>query len=310
VIDMGHDDEWELADRLREVLDAPVPPSRTNVDAVISRGRRWLALQRAGAVLGVVAVVGGISVAVLALRGVGDRGGGGARIPPAAAPVATSTTSPGQPGQAWSPVPLPPAPSTRCDGAQTLPAGPGLDPDPPAIAAFVGSVRGAAGQGHVADPVVARKDNVGSVDIFAEVSDTGGVGSVHLFQNPYVGSPLVAADKAAHGYSGCDAVLRVVRPSGAVLQWREKPTLSPPQQTELVDKATGRPAWPYLEPSPRVAIYLPDARVYDLTQSRYASASSKSPSTIHPYIVPRKTLPLTDRQFQAAAEDFVARLGF
>jgi hypothetical protein len=59
-----------------------------------------------------------------------------------------------------------------------------------------------------------------------------------------------------------------------------------------------------------VAIYLPDARVYDLTESRYASASSKSPSTIQPYIAPRKTLPLTDRQFQAAAEDFVARLGF
>jgi hypothetical protein len=157
--------------------------------------------------------------------------------------------------------------------------------------------------------VVARKDNVGSVDVFAVVSDTGGVGSVHLFKNFYVGSPLVAADKAAHGYSGCDAVLRVVRPSGAVLQWREKPTVSP-QQTAPREKITSQLAWPYLEPSPEVAIYLPDARVYDLTQSRYASLSSKSQSTIPPYIVPRKTLPLTDRQFQAAAEDFVARLGF
>jgi hypothetical protein len=304
--DVGHDDELELADRLREVLDTPAPPCRTNVDAVISRGRWRLALQRASAVLGVVVMVGGISFAALALRGVGGRGG--AQIPPAAAPLATATTSQGQPGQAWSPVPPSQPPGVRCNDASPQLPTPGLPPEAPAIAAFVAGLRDAAGQRHVGDPMAAHKDNANSVDVFAEVSDAGGAGSVHLSWSRYVGDPLAAATKDAFRRGGCDALYRTVRRSGAVLQLRQNVTAVPPETINKI--APNKLMWPYLEPSPQLAIYLPNEQVYGLTESRYAALSAKALSAVPHDIAARPTLPLTDQQLQAVAENFVSRLGF
>ncbi|MDT7787900.1 MAG: hypothetical protein QOF58_6319, partial [Pseudonocardiales bacterium] len=57
-----------IEEKLRGALDTPAPPPTTTLDHVLKRGRRRVFAQRAGAMLGVVAVVAGVGFGAATLN--------------------------------------------------------------------------------------------------------------------------------------------------------------------------------------------------------------------------------------------------
>ncbi|MGW4208248.1 hypothetical protein ACWEIJ_09705 [Lentzea sp. NPDC004789] len=197
-----------VEEELRGALDVPAPPAATTLEGVLRRGRRRLFVQRAGAVLGTLAVVGIIGFGSVVWNW----------------NQATPMTPGGSPGD-WpraSGVVRKPVDLNNTNGE--------CDPQMPTAL----MVRGFGAQRFSTDQLRRWREKaqevLPSLELGAqavqddlnmyeyEVTDERGTGSVRLSAGVFTGSPSNAADEALWSVGGCQAPRRVRAPDGTVYQ--------------------------------------------------------------------------------------------
>ncbi|KJK47584.1 hypothetical protein UK23_19980 [Lentzea aerocolonigenes] len=256
-----------IEEKLRGALDTPAPPPTTTLDHVLRRGRRRVFAQRAGAVLGVFAVVAGIGVGATTLNLAAPQSPAGGGDPDLGPAVVVHNLD-------WPRVNLP---------RRTL-----LDPKSPEIACggwrapTVGKERLSndkmrAWRSRIADLVPSALVDSSLVedvaDVFkVEIRDSVGAGTVRLAVGSFTGSPVAAADDAVWAAGTCDPPLRSVDSDGTVYQLNDARTNVPEQSTIQV-----------------LYVFRPDGKVFRVEQLNAGVNSAGR--------VTRPTLPLTEAEF-------------
>jgi hypothetical protein len=235
------EDENDLRRALRSALDgpAPPPPSPGGLDDALRRGRRRAVVQRVGAVAGVLAVVCGIGLGSVALRGVAA----GPEVGPADGPAVTGGFPSGVPTavpaeldlpEGWTPAPLPAQrPHGTWEPANTAPppAGRVVPPMPMCDAGSPENLHEFAAKvitvdleqlvlseiragGHVAhevrtSPPVAGKPAVAKTTYDVDIEAPGGTGGLSVSAGRWSGGDVLrAADAHAFVYGNCAPPLR------------------------------------------------------------------------------------------------------
>lgn len=225
-----------IEDELRGALDVAAPPAKTTLDDVLRRGRRRLFAQRAGAVLGVVAVVAGVGFGTAYVNSAGPSEP--ASPPPSLTeePVPPSQTldwqrvdTPAQRApQTFRPAATAPPPAgrkildlTRCDiKFRTLPLTQhvGTVVLPPE---FLGRVK-AGLQRYAHNTTIGDvQSSANKPDYSFDVSDGGGTGSVRVAAGRFSGTPRAAADEGVWETGDCAPPYRHVLENGTIVQVHE-----------------------------------------------------------------------------------------
>lgn len=218
-----------LEDELRGALDVPAPPPTTTLDHVLKRGRRRVFVQRAGAVLGVFAVVAGIGIGATTLnQAASDH-------PPADQPnngPATVehmldwprvSTAPQVPYRVWAPASTAPPPDGRlvvqipmCNSKEPLQVwGLGTeDLSAKAVDGLIDLVRRELPEMTISNaPGNSIKDA-----IEFDVTDSGGTGSISISAGRFPDSPQWHADDTLWSTGDCEPAKRLSRADGTVMQ--------------------------------------------------------------------------------------------
>jgi hypothetical protein len=283
----------ELAERLR-------PPVHGGLAEVVSRGRRRRRTRQLGAALGVAAAITGSAVAAVAF--------GGSNAMPPAGPGPTVTSAPTEaawpradlpaqtPYGTWTPgntapppvgrqieqVPLCSIPDTSGRTVDTVRADADLRQrmTDAANAAAGGATVGVLVELHL------RPHKPGDVDAYtytADITDTGGTGSVMFSIGAFTGDPLAAADEQAFDEFNCDPPKRSVLADGTVTQIYAM-----------------YPSEPFQSLIQTLRIYRPDGTLYTVEVRNFGSpdfaTNREQPEYPRRVGAGRPTLPLTEAQ--------------
>ncbi|MFD5824055.1 hypothetical protein [Lentzea sp. NPDC060358] len=285
-----------IEDELRGALDVSAPPPTTTLDVVLKRGRRRVLAQRAGAVLGVFAVVAGIGVGATTLNHA-------APPTPADAPdygPATVEhalgwprvdTPPRVPYRTWSPAASAAPPAGRpvvdiplCDITPSLrPENLDLgavvfEPEP--VAAWLDQARKALPEVTIG----AATPNRYHTAYEADVSDSRGTGSIRITAGRFAGDPRVAADAALWETGDCRPAQRLEL-AGSVVQLHGV-----------------RPFEPFQSLVQALRVYRSDntllqVELRNFGSPDYVADDPKNPGAPRRTGQGRPTLPLSDEQF-------------
>jgi hypothetical protein len=266
-----------IEEKLRGALDVPAPPPTTTLDVVLRRGRRRVFARRAGAVLGVFAVVAGVGVGATTLNLAAPPAGPAGNVDEDLGPAEVVHEV------GWTRVDLPPRvppnPGQNCDeGRQPSSVGHQRLTDK-SMRDWRNSVgRVVSGAALVDSPQV---EDV--VDVFeVEIRDSLGAGTVRLAAGTYSGSPVTAANDAAWATTACDPPQRSFGQDGTVFQLYD---VRRDASTESVART--------------LFVFRPDGKAFRIDQSNVGTNSTRAT---------RAALPLTTEQFKSLGPA-VAALG-
>ncbi|NKE55741.1 hypothetical protein FXN61_02455 [Lentzea sp. PSKA42] len=285
-----------IEEKLRGALDVAAPPPTTTLDVVMKRGRRRVFAQRAGAVLGVVAVVAGIGIGATTLNMAGPPPTPANEPDAGPATVVHSVgwprvnTPPQIPYGTWTPAATAPPPDgrpivsmPRCNIqarklALATPIGNERLPDD-FVAKWIDTVRRQVPEVQVS----ALSPGVGRAEYAVDLADGGGTGSVRLTAGRFAGSATVYADDSLWTFGNCAPPYRTVLPDGTVIQLHDVRAAEPFQTLLQV-----------------MEVYRPDGLLLQLELANYGSKDLR-PAAQQGYwerIGPgRLTPPLSEEQF-------------
>ncbi|SFR16811.1 hypothetical protein SAMN04488564_104447 [Lentzea waywayandensis] len=277
-----------IEDELRGALDVSAPPPTTTLDHVLKRGRRRVFAQRAGAVLGVFAVVAGIGIGATTLNQAAppepadqpnhgpatvEHSVGWPRVnTPARTPYGTWTPTASAGGAAIN-IPLctvkaPSVPRERGLGAQPL--------APELVAKWRDQV-----QKLVPEMTIGTVTGFPSNVFFEfDVSDSSGTGSVMVWAARFAGTPQASADDGLWETGDCEPARRLVQPDGSVVQLH---AVRPVEPLQAIRQA--------------LAVYRKDGLLIQIEQRNHRSGDVAAHNPANPDVTRRPTLPLTDEQF-------------
>ncbi|MEV0680056.1 hypothetical protein AB0I60_26380 [Actinosynnema sp. NPDC050436] len=297
---------WEDEERLRAALraeaDGPAPAPRTDLADVLRRGRRTVLVRRAGAVAGVLALVGVVGVGTVALSGLAAPPTG-----PGSGPDAVTTAPPPpwttlahaarRPYGTFSPAfsaPPPPdrqvRPVPQCDLVRPEREVQWLltEPDARVQGTWSTAVAEAAAPGQVG-PVHAhlfpanpakRPDSRDTHTRWVDVTDALGTGSVTLERGRATVPPEQAADAELWAEGNCPPPRRMVRPNGSVLQ------LYPVRAAE-----------PFQSLQQELRVYAPSGEVYSISLRNFGTDDFRPQADNRAFVrtgAGRETLPLSE----------------
>ncbi|GGN00364.1 hypothetical protein GCM10011609_43390 [Lentzea pudingi] len=223
-----------IEDELRGALDVAAPPPTTTLDVVMRRGRRRVFAQRAGAVLGVVAVVAGIGFGATTLNQAAptpqqaDRPDAGPATVEHAVGWPRVNTPPQTPYGTYTPAATAPPPAGRpilsmpqCNigdrkRAMKVPTG-AVKPNDEFVQKWVGTVRQQLPEVRVSD-LLPRLERSPWKESGVDLTDAGGTGSVWLTLGRFAGTPLEYADDNLWTSGDCEPPYRTTLPDGTIIQ--------------------------------------------------------------------------------------------
>lgn len=277
-----------IEEKLRGAFDAPAPPPTATLEAVLKRGRRRVFAHRAGAVLGVVAVVAGIGIGATTLNVATPPTPADAPndLPTAAQDWPRVDTPARTPQHTWAPGSTAPPPAGRqvlripvCPltwpkqevhpGADQLPAG------------FADELARLLPR-ELPDKTITTWPTGRGLQF--DVTDGGGTGSVEFAAARFTGSPLDFANDSLWETGDCAPARRLVLPDGSVVQLHETRGLEPFQS--LVQ---------------RMSVFRADGLLVRVELCNYGSPDvtpdPHTPGTVMRTGAGRADLPLTEEQF-------------
>ena len=294
-------EDEELLALLRAEVDGQAPPPvHTSVDDVVRRGRRRLRARRAGAALGVIAVVAGVGVATSVLRDLPGRGLPANQLS-AASVVSGSPTSTMSGWAVASPPSMSKSDSNGCS-AVSVPGEPKADRvDVDQVnTLLIATLHDVAPKAAVRitqsdGSLRSNGDNAILASTWADVVDSGGGGSLYVEIHGFSGTPEQAADNEQFVNGGCTPPQRKTLGDGTVMQLYAPLKYDPGH------------------PSQALRVYTPAHRLYVITAEGFASADwTQVPGEPGTLAVPdgagRHSLPLTEAQLTKVGER-VATLG-
>ncbi|WP_112275999.1 hypothetical protein [Lentzea terrae] len=284
-----------LEEKLRGALDVSAPPPTTTLDHVLKRGRRRVFAQRAGAVLGVFAVVAGIGIGAATLNHAApdptpaDQPNYG----PATVEHATGwprvNTPPQIPYGTWTPATSAPPPAGRavvqiplCNSKEPLEVW-GLGTDvlsAKTVDALIDLVRRELPEVTVSNaPGSSIKDA-----IEFDLTDSGGTGSLSISAGRFPGTPQWHADDGLWATGDCEPARRLTLANGTVMQLHNIRPYEPFQSLKQV-----------------LEIYRKDGLFVRLELRNYGSPDVRpdpnQPGVLQRTGAGRATLPLSEEQF-------------
>ncbi|ANZ37031.1 hypothetical protein BBK82_14090 [Lentzea guizhouensis] len=207
-----------IEDELRGALDGPAPPPVTTLDDVLRRGRRRVAVRRAGLAGGVLAVVAAVGIGGVAWTGAAEP-----ELPLVASPADWPQVSCGEAG---------PQPEVARRMDNFLPSTTQMQawrhsaqdvlPNRVAGLELVGEATNLAGV-HRGDRTAFRID----------VRDGEGVGSLRFALARFEGDPAAAADSARWATGTCAATRRFTSADGTVFQLYAPAVEAPSQELRV-----------------------------------------------------------------------------
>lgn len=284
-----------IEDELRGALDVSAPPPTTTLDHVLKRGRRRVFAQRAGAALGVFAVVAGIGFSAATLNSAAPQ-------TPADAPNEGPATvehalgwprvdaPPQIPYRTWEPASTAPPPAGRAVVDIPLcnmkpPQQPRLVDlgarqfDPETVAAWLDQARKVLPEVTIG----AATPDPTHTSYEADVSDSRGTGSIRITLARFTGTPLENANDALWETGDCEPAQRLVL-NGSVVQLHGV-----------------RPYEPFQSLVQVLRVYHYDNTLIQLELRNFGSpdhvADPQSPGARKRTGAGRSTLPLSDEQF-------------
>lgn len=212
-----------IQDELRGALDVPAPPPSTRLEDVLARGRRKVAVRRAGIAGSTLAVVGVVLAGVLAWP---------FGSPGASDPMNWARAAPA-PGQ----VADPPRDSRACK-ENSNPA-PNISVGGETLAAEQVRAWRDLTQEALPDEKVSSEHPEAVENELSRVFTVyaGDTGSVRFSRSRFAGSPIAAADKAMWGTGACIPPRRTTTKEGTVFQLYDG---IPAGQSMYVFRADGR----------------------------------------------------------------------
>jgi hypothetical protein len=285
------EDEKLLALLRAEVCDQAPPPVHTALDNVVRRGRRRLRARRLGAALGVVAVVTGVGIATSVLR---------ANLPDNQLSVA-STSTPGVVTTTTGWTSSAKADTRECANGLSVPGEPKVDPvDVDKLnKVLIGTIQKVAPKASTKitrSTVLVKPTSSDSVlaSTWADVTDSGGGGSVYVEVHGFSGTPVQAADSERFVDGDCTPPRRQLLPDGTVMQLYTPLSFDPGH------------------PSQALRVYTPTHRLFIVTSEGFASpdwtqvANAEPGTLIVPKGAGRHSLPLTEDQLTVIAQNVAA----
>ena len=284
-----------IEDELRGALDVPAPPPTTTLDHVLKRGRRRVFAQRAGAVLGVFAVVAGIGIGATTLnQAASDHGpadqpnNGPASVEPSLGWPRVNVP-PQVPYRTWSPATSAPPPAGRavaqipmCNSKEPLKVwGLGTeDLSAKSVDGWIDLVRRELPEMTISNaPGNPVKDA-----IEFDVTDSGGTGSISISAGRFPDTPLWHADDTLWSTGDCEPAKRLTRADGTVMQLHNVRPYEPFQTLKQV-----------LEVFRKDGLYVRvELRNFG---SPDVAPDPNQPGTLMRTGAGRATLPLTEEQF-------------
>ncbi|MFJ5987706.1 hypothetical protein [Lentzea sp. NPDC092896] len=287
-----------IEDELRGALDISAPPPTTTLDQVMKRGRRQVFLQRAGAMIGVVAVVAGVGIGAATLNQASppqqaDQPSFGPATVEHAVGWPRVDTPPQKPYGTWSPASTAPPPAgrpilamPRCDikqrkWAMKVHAG-SLTLNDEYVRKWIGTVREQLPEVEVSE-LSPRLDKSSYLEYAVDLTDSGGTGSVRLTAGRFAGTPLEYADDNIWTSGDCVPPYRTTLPDGTILQLHSVRAAEPFQTLLQV-----------------MEVFRPDGLMLQLELANYGSKDMR-PAAQEGYWERtgpgRANLPLTEEQF-------------
>lgn len=288
-----------IEDELRGALNVSAPPPTTTLGVVMKRGRRRVFAQRAGAVLGVVAVVAGIGFGATTLNQAAptpqqaDRPDAGPATVEHALTWPRVDVPPQTPYGTWTPAATAPPPAgravlsmPRCDigqrkWAMKVPLG-SVKANPEFVQRWAGIVRERLPELRVSD-LSPSLDKSPWFEYAVDLTDSGGTGSVRLTVGRFAGTPLEYADDNLWTSGDCQPPYRTTLPDGTIVQLHSVRAAEPFQTLLQV-----------------MEVFRPDGLMLQMELANYGSKDLR-PAAQEGYWERtgpgRANLPLTDEQF-------------
>lgn len=285
-----------VEDELRGALNVSAPPPTTTLDVVLKRGRRRVLAQRAGAVLGVFAVVAGIGIGATTLNQAApdpapaDQPNYGPATVEHAVGWPRVDAPPQIPYGTWSPATSAPPPAGRpLVDIPLCNIKPSQRPDRMEVGAVAFNIEGVTfwlDQARKVLPEVTIGDvkpNPTSTSYEADVSDSGGTGSIRITVGQFTGPPRVHADEALWETGDCQPARRLEL-GGSIAQLHGI-----------------RPYEPFQSLVQVLRVYRVDGSVIQVELRNFGSPDyaddPRSPGTVQRTGAGRPTLPLSEEQF-------------
>jgi hypothetical protein len=279
-----------IEDELRGALNVSAPPPTTTLDTVMKRGRRRLFAQRAGAMLGVVAVVAGIGIGATTLNQAAppepaDQPNDGPATVEHALTWPRVSTPPQQPYDTWKPAPSAPPPSGRqvaeiplCSMRTHM----GLGTEQLStefVSALLELVPRELPEKTIRN---ALGNSAGTVQF--DVTDSQGTGSIRISGARFTGTPQSYADERLWETGDCEPARRLSSSDGTVMQLHSVRPFEPFQSLVQV-----------------LSVYRKDGLLVQLELRNFGSPDMtpdpKQPGSLRRTGAGRATLPLTEEQF-------------
>lgn len=281
-----------LEEKLRGALDVSAPPPTTTLDHVLKRGRRRVFAQRAGAVLGVFAVVAGIGIGATTLNHAAPDHSPADRLNETPATVARTldwprvNTPARTPYGTWTPAATAPPPAGRplapiplCNATDAK-NGFGLSAEPlssRSVDSWIDLMRRALPE------VTIAPGNSNEFAIEVDVTDAGGTGGIRILAARPIGTPLSNADDGLWATGDCEPARRLSRADGTIMQLHSV-----------------RPVEPFLTLKQVLKVYRKDGLYVQLELLNFGTPDM-APASDQPGRVRtgpgRANLPLTEEQF-------------
>lgn len=288
-----------IEDELRGALNVAAPPPTTTLDVVMRRGRRRVFAQRAGAMLGVVAVVAGIGFGATTLNQAApppqqaDQPNQGPAAVEHALTWPRVDVPPQTPYGTWSPASTAPPPAgrvvlsmPRCNIGQRkweMKAHVGsVKPNDEFVERWIGTVREQLPEVQVSK-LAPRLDKSTYLEYAVDLTDAGGSGSVRLTLGRFAGTPLEYADDNIWTSGDCRPPYRTTLPDGTIVQLHSVRAAEPFQTLLQV-----------------MEVFRPDGLMLQLEQANYSSKDllPAQQAGFWERVGPgRANLPLSDEQF-------------
>lgn len=287
-----------IEDELRGALDVSAPPPTTTLDHVLKRGRRRVFAQRAGAVLGVFAVVAGIGIGATTLNHAApdstpadqpnygpatvEHATGWPRVnTPPQIPYGTWTPATSAPPPAgWPVLDLPLCETKASQRSQKLDIGAVKFNRVPAVDGWLDQARKVLPEVTIG---AATPQAITHTSYEADVSDSRGTGSIRITVGRFTGTPKAAADDALWETGDCQPARRLEF-GGSIMQLHSV-----------------RPSEPFQTLVQVLRVYREDNSVIQLELRNFGSQDygidPNPPNAPGRIGAGRPTLPLSEEQF-------------